>query len=38
MKFKGETDKLLICALVDSGSTHSFVHLFVLRDNKLQIN
>jgi hypothetical protein len=38
MKFKSETDKLLICALVDSDSTHSFVHSFVLQDNKPQIN
>jgi Retroviral aspartyl protease/Reverse transcriptase (RNA-dependent DNA polymerase) len=30
MKFKGEIDKVLVCALLDSGSTHSFVNPSVL--------
>jgi Retroviral aspartyl protease len=34
MKFKGEIQKLPICALLDSGSTHSFVNPMVLRNNK----
>jgi Retroviral aspartyl protease len=37
MKFKGEVQKLSICALLDSDSTHSFVNPSVLRGSKQNI-
>jgi hypothetical protein len=36
-KFKGEVQKLPICALLDSESTHSFVNPVVLKDSEQKL-
>jgi Retroviral aspartyl protease len=37
MKFRGEINQIPICAVLDSGNTHSFVHLSVLQENKIKL-
>jgi Retroviral aspartyl protease len=37
MKFKWEINQMSICALLDSGSTHSFVNPTVLKEQELKV-
>jgi Retroviral aspartyl protease len=37
MKFKGKVDKMSVCALLDSGSTHFFVNPTVLQGEKIKV-